>query len=570
MTQLVCNGVSLDLYEGTGLQFKKTNPAFAFNAMSAERTTNFKLPATPKNDRVFGVSRVPAYNGDGMRRRFAAQLISGFVITNGFLYVSSFDGKDYNAVFVGGLAYDIKAFDASKWGELIFSPVFVSDTVYDASQAASAPVIARVKFHSNDGYRKPSINLAALFEMLNTQGIFKISGMTSSRLRLIRKDRYEIAAAKILLQNGTQATSEDLDLSTDNGLITIGRMYVAYDGPNDRRYFTNCFQCNGECYITFPEDTPQNLCLCYAEWDSLGGAIRFLGTRKFERQNGQTVYTGAPLAGQTVHITGTTAGTTITSGEQFVLITKEGAWYSGATDEYYFMDYSYYGTMDQVPPYSMYVRMSSDDYYTGQHQPSLLSMVDDLNLGDLLKMYAACNGLLINVKADGGVEFIAEPTDDYIPLNVIEQSEVNRTFSDYAQRNLIKFKDAETVQTSERLQAYYTIDNDNIEEEKELLTIAASEGGIYGGVYVVVRGDDDTLGETYNDEFMRRAAIVKNNYLQRLSGSSTQVRVRARMSMYEFAQIDSATAFIWRNTRYTWTEANWQKDTAQITLAKIA
>lgn len=106
--QLVCNGITLDLYEGTGLQLKKTNPAFAFDAMSAERTTNFKLPATPTNDRVFECAKLPAYEGAGMRKKFDATLIDGLVVMNGFLYVASFDGKDYNAIFVGGLAYDLK------------------------------------------------------------------------------------------------------------------------------------------------------------------------------------------------------------------------------------------------------------------------------------------------------------------------------------------------------------------------------------------------------------------------------------------------------------------------------
>ena len=86
MTQLLCNGVLLDLYEDTNLQFKKTNSLFTFGEMSAERTTQFKLPSTPKNDRVFGLARIPAYDGAGMRRTFEAQLHCGTIVNRQRIY----------------------------------------------------------------------------------------------------------------------------------------------------------------------------------------------------------------------------------------------------------------------------------------------------------------------------------------------------------------------------------------------------------------------------------------------------------------------------------------------------
>ena len=59
MMQLVCNGSRLDLYENTDLQFMEENPLFAFDNIKCERTTSFKLPATPTNDRVFSLARIP-------------------------------------------------------------------------------------------------------------------------------------------------------------------------------------------------------------------------------------------------------------------------------------------------------------------------------------------------------------------------------------------------------------------------------------------------------------------------------------------------------------------------------
>ena len=51
--QLLCNGVFVDLYENTKIQFTHYNPLFAFDSLKCERTTQFKLPTTKKNDSLF-------------------------------------------------------------------------------------------------------------------------------------------------------------------------------------------------------------------------------------------------------------------------------------------------------------------------------------------------------------------------------------------------------------------------------------------------------------------------------------------------------------------------------------
>ena len=557
--QLVCNGVRLDLYEGTGLQFKKTNPAFAFDAMSAERTTNFKLPATPTNDRVFECAKLPAYKGAGMRKKFDATLIDGVVVMEGFLYVASFDGKDYNAIFVGGLAYDLKKWTNADWGRLNLTPAYVPDTVYDANDVGSAPIVARVKYHNLDGIRRPSINLSQLFAALNAQNVFRISGTTDSNLRLIRPERHDIEGAVVSLINGANARDYDLDLSTSSDLVTVEQaMLVGVDGQGYDIY-AKCFVTPNVCRITFPDDTPPNLCLCYSDWSILG--VAFLGSRKFVYDNGQVVYTGAPLAGQTIEITGTQH--IQLDRQKFVLMTAEGATWNGS----YF---NFNNFMEYVPQYDVAVKITSDYYAAASDiKVPTLSMLQGLSLGELLKLYAACTGLLINVKANGSVEFMSDFSGADIELVGMEQSEVKRTFADYAQSNVLQFKESEDVEANERLFAYYTVPNDNIEESKDLLTLNVSEGGIYQG-FLVVRGDEDTIGVTRTDEWMKRASLKKSTLLQTLCSASTQVKMKARMDMRAFSLIDSASTFNYKNTRYSWTDAVWSSNVAQFTLAKIA
>ena len=83
--QLFCNNVRLDLYEDADIQLKKTNPAYAFGELSSERSTQFKLPATPTNDRVLALARIPAYTGNAMRVKLPARLVCGLVVREGFL-----------------------------------------------------------------------------------------------------------------------------------------------------------------------------------------------------------------------------------------------------------------------------------------------------------------------------------------------------------------------------------------------------------------------------------------------------------------------------------------------------
>ena len=56
--QLLCNGVFVDLYENTKIQFTHDNPLFAFDSLKCERTTQFKLPTTKKNDSLFESCRL--------------------------------------------------------------------------------------------------------------------------------------------------------------------------------------------------------------------------------------------------------------------------------------------------------------------------------------------------------------------------------------------------------------------------------------------------------------------------------------------------------------------------------
>lgn len=182
---LLCNNISLDLYADANLQFKHSNPLFAFDKLECERTTQFKLPATPANDRAFALARIPAYAGTGMMRKFSAQLQAGTIVKDGYLYVSEFDGKDYTAVFVTGELLGLQAVknagklsdwfvrsDTAQWGVPTATP---SSVLFQTLRYANKSELSGgVSWYNvNDTLCRPCISLYLLmvYALQQTLGV---------------------------------------------------------------------------------------------------------------------------------------------------------------------------------------------------------------------------------------------------------------------------------------------------------------------------------------------------------------------------------------------------------------
>lgn len=580
MMQLICNGVRLDLYESVKLQFAKVNPLFAFDNLSAERSMSFKLPATSTNDGVLALARVPAYDGAAMRKKFSAVLQAGVVVRTGYLYVTEYDGKDYNAILVLGMLFNLKSFGNREMGSLNL-PSTMTSTLIDAD--ATSPLVGLVKYHNNINesnwwMTRPSIDIGQLFSTLNSQGVLKMSGMTSDVVRLIRKSasNYKLDEVTEVLKN--QDAAQEMGLSTERGIIGLGQIvtYDDRDGEGEGYYeTTTAFKLlyGNTIRLTFPDNTPENLCICYPAYD--GGAytpIGFIGSRRFSRpttQGGDVVYSGDPLAGQTVELN-------LANG-LFMLMTGEGLSYNeSATDiDFYEMDFSLQAD------YSLKVLVSQDDIYLGLGgEVPYLSVLMDLSIGDLLKMYANAVGKLIGVTAEGEIKFIDSLDPTFVEPKIMSIGKLTRTFTDYAQTNYVRFKESDKVLEEERLSIQYEIDNDNIELEKDLLELNAIEGGLYGDGttnLLLVRLEEkspydlaeDVLSEADGFEYLNRPTLRTCALLQDICDASTSLEITCRMTLAEYAAVDSETGFLVHNSKYTWTEGSWQDGVAKFTLAQI-
>lgn len=588
MIRFNIGGEYLDLPEDFSLSLTKRNALFEFDELSCDRSVSFDVPATPTNNKIFSLAKLPEIYGKGMRQKYKAQMEGSFAASTGYLYITGYGSNKYTCVFVFGDLLGIKDFDNSKFGSLLLSQYIIGG-VQDANVTPS-PLVGYIKYHNDAELEtfnviRPSVDIGQLLTLINSQNILKIEGLESNILRLIRNSKfaykYDRVAERLINQ---QPSRTDMGLSTAGNVIVTTTMVTEdeRDQEGEGQYVeTTAFSLNPNVVtrITFPDDTPENLCLCYPIFEGGSGIrythIGFLGTRRFARpttSGGDVVYTGAPLAGQTVELN--------LSNGIFMLMTGDGLQYnpSASNIDFYEFDFSL------QPDYNILVRISTDSFPMGldARLPAVAGLMD-LSLSDLLKMYSAVTGKLIGITNNGSIKFINAMNLTYLTPVVIEKKKITRTFADFAQLNTIQFKESDNVLKEERINRTYAIDNENIADKKNILTLAAIEGGQYDtDGLVVVRGvtqkdgeymyetPDDVLTEANGYAYLSRTSLNKSDILESLCDASTTLEVTVYMKLFEYLALDSEKGIYIDGLRYVWTEAQYSKDVVTLKLSKIS
>lgn len=572
MMQLICNGVRLDLPSGSGLQFTHDNPLFSFDKLSCERTTQFKLPRTETNDRVFALARVPAYDGVGMRRRFAAELQDGAVVKSGYLYVSSFDGSNYAAIFVCGELVGLQALkDAGRLSDIITSTLTATwGYLPYIPSAAKSSAYAQISYKSSREKPLPSARLESIIdEVLQTLGVSWTAPALTEFVRYIpdepkgiksQTDTFD-GAATPMPYDGTypivyNCTLDDLMYMMSYSDAKIRR--IIQGGVKTWTGKVRQLMAKQPIRITFPDDWDDDIFVGYfIDGDSqLIGEFSFYGDRSFDEFRNVT---GDSLRGRSVDIP--------------------------LNGYFCFLDINSYRNDDTSEGHEVgwAPQNLTDVAFTiqggGMEVGSLLRYVDnlpDITITELLKVVAALNGLQLNYTDADGVIFEALNFNTWAVVDMTnkltKRNTVTRTFADYVQHNLVQFDSADEVQADQRKIVDYTIDNDNLETEKELQTIPFTEGesaGLYNDREIIFSDNSALADADTTATDMLRVLLPKNTGLQTLCDASTQIQVEARLSLMEYNAITAKTIIQVEGTQYVWTTRSWQKDIAKFTLAKI-
>ena len=607
MMQLLCNGKPLDLYEDATVQFTQENPLFAFDNIKCERTTSFKIPATPTNDALLSLARVPATRGEGMRRKFDAVMQFGVIQKTGYLYVSEYDGKDYEAIFVTGEFVGLQSVrDAGNLNDILqYDQALTWGANIVQANAVNIDTFANVAHEIEDeGKQSPSFNLQEVAQAAcNALGV-PISWSNANgvdKLRVISANSAKLNTTPIRLAMTKTGSAADhsvvLTSHTFLGLVTLQYFTAAYwsaighkQGPE--YWYDNVTLVDTadtyqislpyDCVLEFPADFPDD---CYLVSGRIANTTQpvtgnmiwypttFLGGYSFWEGDLSGVTGGRPLKGRKVEIPANTP---------FMLVKRS---------EFGIPEVDYEGQIvnlgldtENVTSYDYGVRISIEHEFTTGDLTPYNALLPDFSLIKLLQIAAACTGSVLTY--ENGIKFSALDFDTMRTVEVDDTltklGELARKFGSYAQANYIKFKSDDAVYPFEERHITYTLVNDNLDIEKTLQTLEVGEGGSKkyyvdeNGVIVeydaiVVRGNKSRLliSQTGGYTELLRANANANPGLQRLCDASTQIKATTRLNLLEYRQLEPEVVIYMRGQRYMWVSQNWQEDTAALTLAKI-
>lgn len=578
--RLLCNGVALDLLSGAALSFKKSNPLFAFDALTCERTQSFDIPATPHNERVMQLAKLPAFRGEGMRRRFDAELQDGIVVKRGYLYVDAYNNGKYKAVFVTGELVGLQRIkEAGKVADIVNQDERLTYTGVGADARGTLQTWQEVRYKNESHSIVPSWSLAGVIRecaerigvTISTEGIGGIrvipnelqrtSGrdtmLTSERatgnyLNTINEDVFE---GMITTSNATLRTFHEVAVPDGGGYFTEETVY-------DESYSIQVYMTEQNIVLTFPDDTPPNYYLI--------------------RPTYPVTIVARNLAGKSIQIPRDTRFFVLADGDEVDEQTG-GPYPEREGGEFYTHRYTLPLTGSNLT-FSLDVRIESAD--SGNVEAGQLvwlrDNLPDVSVVELLKLAAALAGKVLNYTDADGVSF---DNINYVEWETLDETavaisvdEVARRFVDWGQTNVLQFDGWENTRENERIRVVYRIDNDNIERENVLQSFPFSEGGIeYDGEVEVVlvrdgleAGNVQTLSKAdINSEFLQRIDMMANKNIQTLCDASTSVNIKVRMTLAQYERMSAKTAILYRGTRYVWTEATWSKEVATLKLSKI-
>ena len=619
MVSFSVNGQALDMPAGLNLQFQRKNILFSFDSIQVERTTNFSIPATPKNMRIFGFANSHLTSGADMRVKIPATLTYGVLIKSGLLHISKYNvkNKTFECVFLTGELEQLKRVkDAGNLSEYYYPQAVVNTSDPYGDEHSLWEQVGYVQNYPSGGadYQTfPSYNIKKVIDgALSALGVKSRIGDFANELRVVPREikRGTLVKFDSVPTVGTKKNTLHFSDTIGTFFSTVGENVACNnivcevhdygaEFPKAWRFVRDelAFNIDGFSFahdvtLTFPDTFPSNIALVKIITGSgvqpLDFVEGFIGdyryvfdpyTGDWSAENG--LYS---LAGLSVNIPANTPVGFLRMDGNFQTKSPAG------------FDYGYEDIALAMPEYSDGMPAFSGEFemrYTDEKMFSLYDNLEDRKITDILKDVAAIGGALIDVRdgviiLDNDFSNVLTKAADIELRDVISVSTLTRTFSDYAQRNTISFEQSKNVKDVDRVSLEYRIENKNIQDEKELLRIGWSEGGselptdedlkrliaVYPNTVEDINADVPMIASVVDYNFnlnfkMTRVGINRNALVARLVEKSTSISVTVRMKMFEFDRIASDTVFWFDGSRWVWTDAKWSKDTATLELAQL-
>ena len=597
------------------LQFQRKNILFSFDSVQVERTTNFSIPATPKNMQIFGFANSSLTDGNSMRVKIPATLTYGALTKTGVLHISKYNVKNkiFECVFLTGELEQLKRVkEAGNLSEYYY-PQAVAD-VDGSSTGLDAlwGIVTYAQNHLGNIVTFPSYNIKKVIEgAFSALGVQGVIGEFANDLRVVPREmkrgtlvKFEsvptVGAKKNALHFsdtiGTLFSTVGEDVACNNIVCEVHNYGTEFPKAwrfvrDDLAFYIDGFSFRDGVTLTFPDTFPSNIALVriisgdgVQPFDFVEGFVSDY-RYKFDAYTGDfssenDLYS---LAGLSVDIPANTPIGFLRMDGNFQ--TKSPAGFA----------YGYEDVALAMPEYSDGMPAFSGEFemrYTDENKVSLYDNLEERKITDILKDVAAIGGNLIDVQngviiLDRDFSEVLTKAADIELRDVVSVGTLTRTFSDYAQRNTINFEKSKNVKDIDRVSLEYLINNKNIQAEKELLTIGWSEGGselptsedaqrliaVYPNTEEDINADMPMLASVEEfslpDLLMTRVGITRNPLVARLVEKSTSISVTVRMKLFEFDKIKSDTVFWYNGSKWVWTSAKWSKNTVTLELAQL-
>lgn len=585
MVEFNVGGVLLDIPQNLSIEFKKKNILFAFDNIELERTTSFKLPKTPTNLLAFNFSNDLHRVGTAMRKRVAAQFQSGIVTKDGYIYVSGYDYKadSFECIFVTGEFLGLKELKELGAADELGYDENLSVRYNELTNIVSLlmPDFRVLMSYADDRAYRPSYRLSYILDWLMNKTSVSIDAIPRD-FDIILTNPNQLQPTEFSItqevsdstQPSEQVSSQYYNTISSSANVSSVFDEIGYDQYNgeptlvfgvQRYYRARFLRAKMDIRINFPSDFPD--VFMYGMRDTYGGMV-FYGDYSFSVSNYTMTKSGSPLAGRTV---------SLKAGDAFIFVDS---------NDYKMIPPSTVGGMSIPASLGFYplISLSSFDGMTIEADGDLktgdiIYLRDNmpaLTATDILKIFAYLNGKVLWFDSKNNrVTFEDLIVSNYRTITfdkIISVTNLRRTFGDYAQENKINFDSPEGMRNTDYIEASYLIDNDNIEQSKELYTIPFSEGRRYGdtNAIAILSEDNDTIAvPTVLSGRLYRVDIVKNSVLQSILTNSTTIDVQVEMTLFEYNSIQDKVRIFYDFAYWVWIEAGWSKGVARFTLAKV-
>lgn len=575
----------LELPADFEFSFNYNNGVFAFENMQLSRSGEFTIPRTPANDLMLNFSHDPSFDGTFIRQKKSAELFYSGGKIDGYLFIGKCSGKGYSSVFVYG---ELTALKLANDRGIIFDYVPFSDYMTVQTPTVNPYNVNGIltRNFAFYNYMNGIDESSKLVDYCNMSPTVKLSYLLSQSASYagVNVDTTALGNGKdaigIILQSNnaspnltsvsvTGSPNTNLSFTGGSSFFELVWLSTAYNGKKFK------YKPEG-AYFSNSEDVRVIKC-------KIDLTIKF-----------NTGYIFGCVGG-----TGSTFYSGVDSGNSFGYI-ESGQEISFKKGEYFtFVHNNDYFFRDPIDNFDGAVNLNfevysgdvssveySENYYLKYNLPEVTFM-------DIVKTFAnifKC-GILYN-SSTNTISFFNFSFDKSsakrLDESVINIKSVDRTFLNYARKNLIKYKSEDYVENQTTIQ--YLIDNDNLAEEKILYTVPFSEGNIDVSGLAILK-DFDVLAPykkiAKNSTIAIASKMVGYNYMMHIKKlyehfpdilnskldeiiqNSTTVAMSVKMTAGDFLKIKNTDTFSYRGKHYCCITGSHSGEVAELTLIKI-